>query len=229
MTMKKYVYVAGIILVLITVGLSGCTQQESSDESDVQADTPDGESLLMILSKADDIESLYYEITATITMLQIGTQTANIKIWQKLPYVKEQVTTAMGGMTNTMTVIHRPEGNYTYDAALGTYILANDTSSFATSLQYFDADMIKNYLNTQNITDLQTEIIDGKKATVFEYSIAIQPSSPMTIKMWIWNEKGLPLKAYIDMALEQTQMTMDMVFSHYSFDEIPDSTFSVST
>jgi len=226
--MKKYVWIIGLSFVLIIVGLSGCTQQDSSNESDVQAGTPDAESLLTILSKADDIESLYYEITATIMMPQIGTQTATIKIWQKLPYVKEQVITTIGGTINTMTVIHRPEGNYSYDAASGTYSLTNDTGSFVASLQYFDADMIKNYLANQNITDLKTEIIDGKKATVFEYSIALQPSSPMTIKIWIWNDKGLPLKAYINMTLEQTQMTMDMVFSHYSFDEIPNYTFDVS-
>ena len=50
----------------------------------------------------------------------------------------------------------------------------------------------------------------------------------MTIKLWIWNEKGLPLKAYIDMTMKDFTMEMDFVFMEYSFLDIPDSTFSIS-
>ena len=50
----------------------------------------------------------------------------------------------------------------------------------------------------------------------------------MTIELWIWNEKGLPLKGYIDMTMEDFTMEMDFVFIEYSFLDIPDSTFSIS-
>jgi outer membrane lipoprotein-sorting protein len=50
----------------------------------------------------------------------------------------------------------------------------------------------------------------------------------MTTKIWIWNEKGLPLKADMDMTMEEMTMTMDLIFSNYSFADIPDSTFNVA-
>ena len=37
-----------------------------------------------------------------------------------------------------------------------------------------------------------------------------------------------PLKALINMTMEQTTMTMDFNFNNYSFSDIPDSTFNVS-
>jgi hypothetical protein len=50
----------------------------------------------------------------------------------------------------------------------------------------------------------------------------------MTIQMWIWNEKGVPLKANIEMTMEDMIMTMNFNFSNYSFSDIPNSTFNVS-
>jgi outer membrane lipoprotein-sorting protein len=235
--MKKQLIMVGLLFVLILVGLSGCTQQKSSDysssdysSSDLSKDQtppPATESIQTILAKAETIESMYYEIAASITMSQYGTQTATIKIWQKTPYLKEQITSTTSGITNTITVIQRPEGIYTSNTAQGKYVLTTDDTSIASSLQYLDSKMIKNYLNNQTSTNFQTEIIDGKKATIFEYT-PLQGSNLMTIKMWIWNEKGVPLKALINMTMEQTTMTMDFKFNNYSFSDIPDSTFSVS-
>jgi len=217
----------GIAFLLLIVGLSGCTQQSSSDQSGVQSTPPTTESLLAILDKVDTIESLYYEVAATITMSSYGTQTATVKIWQKTPYIKEQVTMMTAGTTTTVTVIHRPEGNYTYDAAQGKYVLTPNVSSFASSLQYFDSKTLKDYLNNQTMTNLQTEIIDGKLATILEYT-PLQGENHMAVKLWIWNEKGLPLKALITMTMEQMSMNMSFMFKNYSFADLPDSTFSVA-
>ena len=169
-----------------------------------------------------------YQITATITMPQIGTQTATIKIWQKAPYLKVEMNGVAAGMTNTITIIQRPEGTYTYDTAQGKYVLTtDDVPSFATSLQYFNPEMIKKYLNNQSLTHFETETIDGKKATIIQYTPA-QGENQITVKIWIWNEEGVPLKAYINMVLEEYTMTMDFNFNNYSFADISDSTFSVS-
>jgi len=170
---------------------------------------------------------MYYEIAASINISKYGTQTATIQIWQKPPYLKEQITGINAGVTTTIEVIHRPEGNYTYDAVQGKYVLASDVTSFATWLQYFDSEMLQDLLNKQSVTNLETVIIDGKKATVFDYSLSIQGMN-ITIKMWIWNERGVPLKACIDMDMTEMAMMVDFTFSNYSFLDIPDSTFSVS-
>lgn len=226
--MKKQLVMVGIIVVLITVGLSGCTQENSSsDLTKIQSGSPTTESLETILDKTDSIESMYYEIAASITMPQYGTQTAAIKIWQKLPYIKEEISSVSGGATYTILVIHRPEGNYTYDTEQGRYVLTPNATSFATSLQYLDSGMIKSLLENQTVTNLAAETIDGKQATVIQYSLSMLGLN-ITIKMWIWNDYGVPLKAIIDMTMEETSMTMDFRFSKYSFSDIPDGTFSVS-
>jgi outer membrane lipoprotein-sorting protein len=226
--MKKQVLLVGILLVLVTVGISGCTQRDtSSGQSSMQSILPMTESLESILAKTDTIESMYYEIAVSITMPELGTQNATIKIWQKPPYLKEEISGVNVGTTTTIVVIHRPEGNYTYDAAQGKYVLTPETTSFATSLQYFDSEMLQDFLNNQTLMNLETVTIDGQKATVFDYTLSIQEMN-ITVKMWIWNERGVPLKAYVDMDMTEMAMTMDFTFSKYSFSDIQDSTFSVS-
>ena len=221
--MKKLIGIIGITMLFIILGLSGCTQQNSLNEQKI---TPTTESVQTILTKAETIESLYYEIAATIMMPNYGTQTATIKIWQREPYLKAEITGVAMGTTNTMSLIQRPEGTYTYDATEGKYVLTTDETSFVTSLQYFNSDMIKKYLNNQSGTNFETEMIDGKQTTIIQYTPSFGENQ-MTVKIWIWNEKGVPLKAYFTMTMEETTMTMDFKFNNYSFSDIPDSTFNV--
>jgi outer membrane lipoprotein-sorting protein len=226
--MKKFLMILGIGSLLFIVGFSGCTQQrDSSDQSPVSTTPPTTESLETILAKTDSISSLSYEVTAVITMPQLGTQTATVKIWQKLPYIKEQVTSSISGTASTVTIIHRPEGNYTYDTVQQKYVLAPNVSSFASSLHYFDSQMIKEYLANQSLTTFETTTIEGKQATIIHFN-PLQGDTQMNITLWIWNDKGLPLKAHIDMTMEQTTMNMDFTFTNYSFADIPESTFSIT-
>jgi len=232
--MRKQIMIIGIVgilvaTILIIVGVSAFTQQHSSvDETEITTTPPTAESLKTILEKAETIESLSYDIALTITMPQYGTQTATMTIWQEKPYLKEQIISTMMGITNTIILIQRPEGTYVYDTAQGKYVLSTEVSSYATSLQYLDSKTIKDLLNNQSITDFETDIIDGKKATVIEYTLPVVGENLMTMQVWIWNEKGVPLKAYIDMTMEEISMTMDFLFSNYSFADIPDSTFNVT-
>jgi len=232
--MKKQILIFLIMLVFMIIVLSGCTQQDSSDytlssdKSEIKTNPPATETIQTILLKTETIESMYYEIDSSIYMSEFGTQTATIKIWQKSPYLKEQITSVTDGITTSITVIQRPDGIYMYDTKIGKYVLATEeVTSIATSLQYFDNKLIKNYIKNQTSTDFETETIDGKKATIIQY-IPLQGEYPMTIKLWIWNERGVPLKAFIDMTMDDTTMTMQFHFSNYSFLEIPDSTFNVS-
>lgn len=232
--MKKQLIIIGITLLFILVGFCGCTEQNSSsdslpsDQSKSKAIPPTTESIQTILSKTETIESMYYEIDASIDMSNFGTQTALIKIWQKSPYLKEQITSITDGITTSISVIHRPEGTYIYDDEQDSYILTmEDVTSLSSSLQYFDSDLIKTYLNNETLNNYDTEIIDGKKATVLQYA-PVQENNLIAIKMWIWNERGVPLKAIIDMTMEDMTMTMDFTFSNYSFSDISDNTFNLS-
>jgi outer membrane lipoprotein-sorting protein len=227
---KNQLLIVGIVATaaaFVVAGLYGSNQHASTKESNFYANPPTVESVQGILDKAAAIDSLYYEIAMTMDMSQYGTQTATMKIWQEKPYFKQQITVSTGGTTNTISVIQRPEGTFLYNAAQEKYVLTTNISSYVTSLQYFDSQMIKNLLNNQSITHFETETIDGKITTTFEYTFSSMGMN-MTAKIWIWNEKGLPLKAHMDMTMEQTSMTMDFIFSNYSFADIPDSTFNVT-
>ena len=225
--MKKRIILLVMTVVLITVGLNGCTQQESSLDND-QTIPPQTETIQDILSKAESIESMYYEIAVSINMSEYGSQTATMKIWQKKPYFKEEITTHTAGITTTITVIQQPNGTYLYEPIQGKYVLTTNIPSFVTSLQYLDPLMIKDLINNQSLADFETDTIDGKQTTLIDYSLSIPGDNQMTIQTWIWNQKGVPLKAYIDMAMDEFNMTMNFVFNNYSFIEIPDSTFSIT-
>ena len=232
--MKKDVIAIGLIFLVILLGFCGCTEQKSSyaniqtDQSIGQTITPYTESVESILEKTETIESIYYEIIAMIEMSDFGTQEATIKIWKKDPHLKEEILSTTNGITATISVIHRPEGIYKYDTQLNDYRIATDEfTSVATTLQYFDSEMIKNYLNNQSLNDFETEIIDGKKTTIIEYNPS-KDENQMDIKIWIWNEKGVPLKANIDMAFKDATMSMNFLFSNYSFSDISDDIYSIS-
>jgi outer membrane lipoprotein-sorting protein len=216
--MEKQKVLFGIIapLVCSLLMISGCTQQQGSDQTST-------ESLQTILAKAETIGSVYYELATSTTMSGAPVQTTTMKIWQKTPYLKEEVNSTTAGITTTFIVIKRPEGIYRYDATQDIY---EKVSQGIVIPQLSTGDTAKDLLNNQTITTLGTETIDGKTATVIQYTPS-QAGNSTTIKMWIWNEKGVPLKARSITKNEETVITMDYTYSNYSFSDIPDSMFSV--
>jgi outer membrane lipoprotein-sorting protein len=213
--MEKQTILFGIIATLACTFLmvSGCTQQNNS---------PSPESLQTILEKAAILESVYYELNTSTTISDSVEQIMTMKIWQKTPYLKEEVNSTTGGITTTLTVIKRPEGIYRYDATLNTYEL----DPLIVIPQLSTADVAQDLLNNQTITLLGIETIAGKTATVIQYTPS-QAGNSTTIKIWIWNEKGVLLKALYTTVSEEANITMDYNYSNYSFSDIPDSTFSV--
>jgi outer membrane lipoprotein-sorting protein len=222
--MKKQLVIIGITLVLIAVGLSGCSQQNSSSNQSKNQTTnqPSTESIQTILAKAETIGSMYYEVATSTNMPGVGTYTVTTKIWQKTPYLKEDIKSVTAGITTTLLVIQRPEGIYKYDITQNKYVL---TTSIVT-LEQSNSEMTKDLLNNQTITTLGTETIDGKTATILQY-MPKQEGNSTAMKMWVWNEKGVPLKALVTTTSGGTTITMDINYSNYSFSDIPDSTFSV--
>ena len=230
MIKKQFLIVGilGILLAVIVIIAGASLQPNTSNETPIDTKVSEPESLQAILSKADSIRSLSYEIQGTITMPQYPTTTLAIHVWQEKPYLKEDITTQTMGISTTLIVIVRPEGTYVYNPTLGKYVLTTDIPSYVTSLQYLDPKMIKDLLNNQTITDYDTEILDGKLATIVDYNIPVIGENSLAVKIWIWNEKGLPLKATMTMHMEQITMTMEFLFSQYSFTDIPDNTFNVT-
>ncbi len=215
--MEKQKVLFGIIAPLICslLMISGCTQQQGLDKTST-------ESLQTILTKAAIIESVYYELDTSTMISGLVEQITTMKIWQKTPYLKEEKNSTTSNITTTLTVIKRPEGIYRYDATLNTYEL----DPLIVTPQLSTADVAQDLLNNQTITLLGTETIAGKTATVIQYTPS-QAGNSTTIKMWIWNEKGVLLKALYTTVSEEANITMDYNYSNYSFSDIPDSTFSV--
>jgi outer membrane lipoprotein-sorting protein len=242
--MKKTLIIICLIIVLTSVVFSGCTQEESSVNtapSNTKSSSgsidinqiPEYETIETILSKPESIDSMYYEISMNMEidmemeMSGFGEQTALIKIWQKDPYLKAEITTETGDISTSILVIQSPEGIYLYDAEKDEYILStDDVYSLTSSLQYFDNDMILEYISNISSSDFESDLIDGKEATIIEYSPTAEDSS-IYVKLWIWNEKGVPLKGIINLSFEEMVINMEFMYSNYSFYEIPDSTFNV--
>lgn len=221
--MERHVFTLGVVfaLILTMVGLMGCTEEGPSEDQTTTVETP-----LEILAKAEAIASMSYQIDATIDLPSFNTSTqATMKVWLEKPNLREDITSVTAGFPSSLSVIQRPEGTYVRIPPLQRYELTTEVPSYVTAFKYLDSAMIKDLLYNQSVVTFPTEVIDGKKATVINLTVGIQPNL-MTLTVWIWNERGVPLKAYMDMA--QPQMTMDVVFSDYSFDDIPDSTFDVS-
>lgn len=227
--MNMQFLIGRIVFIVLLIGLSGCIEDDSSsDQSNEVIVSSATESVDSLLEKADLIDSMYYEIVTTVDMTDFGTQNAFIKIWQKKPYLKAEITSEMNEISNTILVIQRPEGLYSYDKSKEKFILTKEIPSFITSLDFLDNDMIKSFINNQSLSDFETVKLNGKKTTLIQYSPSIEFSKyQMTVKIWIWNEKGVPLKAFIDMQMEETSIVMNLDFNNYSFTNIPDSIFDI--
>lgn len=193
--------------------ISGCTEQHKP---------PSPESLQTILEKAALLESVYYEINTSFIIDGVVRQITTVKIWQKIPYLKEEVNSTSGNITTTLNIIKRPEGIYRYDSTLQTYEL--DPQIIIP--QPSTAEIVNDLLNNQTLTISGAENISGKITTVIQYS-PNQAGNSTTVKIWIWNEKGVPLQEQYTTKNEETSVTIDSKYSNYSFEEILESTFNV--
>lgn len=201
------------MLVCSLLLISGCTQQSESKES-----------IQTILQKANNVGDVYYEIIGT-TSTGMGNYSYNstyaMKVWQKMPYMKTETTTGK----ITQIIVIRPDGSYMYNNQTQNYTKFLPT--YNQTQQKFLEEQANEMLESQTLKELGTATIDGKAATIVEYSYT---ASGMTIspKLWIWNEKGIPLKMEMKYMLMEFNMTITMEYKNFAFGEIPDSIFNVS-
>jgi hypothetical protein len=221
--MKHQYAIFGILLIslLMMAGLTGCTQQNPQDLH------PSAAAVKVILAKSETIDSMYYEINGSVNISTFSSGVLGIKVWDKEPYLKENITTMTLGIPLSVSIIQRPEGTYIYNPLNRQYVLNTSIPSFVTALKYIDPEMIKDLLNNQSITDFETEMLDGKQTTLINYTVPLQGDNSITITVWIWNDRGLPLKALLEMNTE-TKLSLDIHFNNYSFNDIPDSEFDVT-
>jgi outer membrane lipoprotein-sorting protein len=220
--MDTHIRLLGIITTTICVLLmsSGCTEQNTpSPEETVQT----------ILEKAAVLETVYYKINTTFIIDGIIPQITTMEIWQKASYLKEEVNittvstnSTTGNMTTTLSVIKRPEGIYRYDNISQTYQL--DLQQIIP--QPSTTDMVQNLLNNQTLTLIGTENISGEPTIIIQYH-PNQGGNSTTVTLWIWTEKGVPLKEQYTATSEGASVTINSIYNNYSFADIPQSTFAV--
>ena len=220
--MNQPIRLLGIITILTCIILlnSGCTQQ--------QTPTPE-ETIQTILEKAAILQTVSYQIDTTFVIDGIIPQTTTMKIWQKTPYLKEDVTittintnSSIGNMTTNLSVIKRPEGIYVYDNTTNSYQL----NSQQIIPQPTTTDMVQNLLNNQTLTITGTENLSGIPTTIIQYH-PNQGGNTTTVTLWLWNDRGVPLKEQYTSTTEGSIVTITSTYTNYSFEDLADSIFSV--
>ncbi len=212
--MNKHLQFFGIITILSSLLLiSGCTEQKKpSTEETIQT----------LLEKAAVIDSIYYEIDASFVVDGAEMQTTTITVWQQTPYLKEEENSTSGNISTTRLIIQRPDGAYLYDPTSQTY----QPNTIANLPQPSTQTMVNDLLNNQTLTIIGTENISNTPTTIIQYH-PNQGGNSTTVTLWIWNEKGVPLKEQFTSNAEGTMVTINTIYSNYSFEDIPDSTFNV--
>ena len=215
MEKQKLYFGFSVLSVVFFLIVSGCIQE---------SETSTTESIQDILTKAENIGPVHYEIIGVTSMKGTGLPQTNISItmevWQKTPYIKIESTTAN---TTTKMIVH-PDAVYLYDALQGKYVKM--PSSYPTSQKSFE-ELAEELKESTTLQELGTEIIEGKTTTIIEYSFATEGISTVQ-KLWIWNEKGIPLKTETTTEMGNIVSTVIMEYKNFVFEDIPDSTFEVT-
>jgi outer membrane lipoprotein-sorting protein len=213
--MRTHIKLCGIVLLLFCLLLliSGCTEQNN---------TPSQETLQAILQKGITIEYVSYDLEISTIINGSIEQRTLLRVWQHLPFLREEANTTAGNITIPQTIIKRPEGVYRYDPVLQYFILDPQVILPQPST----AQMASDLLNNQTIFIIGSENISGLQSTVFEFSPNGTDDS-ITMKLWFWNEKGVPLKALQTTQNEYLTVTTEYLYTNYSFEKIADSMFSV--
>jgi len=214
MIKQKEIFFLASILLCLLVMISGCTQQSENKES-----------IQTILQKVNNIGDVYYELIGE-TSTKSGNLTYNssytMKIWQKMPYMK--IETIVSNDTVQVMIV-RPDGNYIYDNQTQKYIKIPPTENI--TREKFLEEQSNEILESQTLTNLGSDTIDGKSVTIIEYSynttgITVSP------KLWIWNEKGIPLRIEMKSTVMTVSFNLIKQYKNFVFEEIPYSTFNVT-
>lgn len=213
--MDKHRQLFGIMTIIscFFVLCSGCTEQNKP---------PKNETIQTLLEKAAIIESISYNIDTSFIVDGAVMQTTTITVWQQTPYLKEEENSTSGNISTTRLIVQRPEGVYLYNPNTQTYQL----DAMAIPPQPSTQAMVNNLLNNQTLILIGTENISNISTTIIQYH-PNQGGNSTTVTLWIWNEKGVPLKEQFTSNAEGTLVTINTMYNNYSFADIPISTFDV--
>jgi outer membrane lipoprotein-sorting protein len=194
---------AGTIVCILL--LSGCSSH-----------APATLSIRDILAKANSITSVKYDTTINIVE---GNHTINrtVTIWEKPPFMKINVSIG----SKYQVFIKRQDS---------IYLNINGTNKFTKITGRLPETSLMNQSDVlrSNITFriVGNETLDGVATTVLQYS-ASQSGGSSTTKVWIWNDKGIPIKTQVTVSMGKMTLLTMKVMKNFDFSDIPVSEFSV--
>jgi outer membrane lipoprotein-sorting protein len=122
---------------------------------------------------------------------------------------KMRMETDMGGSSTILLIDPTAKAMYTYLPAQNTAYITSDPINV---MVY--ATMAGRYCTNPQATG--TETIDGIACQIYEFNL-----SGNTAKIWVWKDKGLPIK----IAMTDSTGTHTIEYKNYDFSDIPDSMF----
>lgn len=194
------------------VSSSTSTSTASTTHSTVTTTTSTGTtgSLIDILGLGKNIDSIKFDIIVTVT----GQAPVQMTVYQKQQKMREEVT--MEGITTAIIFDVTTNVMYTYISSMNmAYKTTLDTSMVPESPTEDMSDILDYGANI-----IGTETIDGKVCKV----VAYEEAGVGSVKMWLWEEKGLPLK--MEMTAPSGEKTT-IEYSNIDLSNIPDSMFEI--
>jgi len=228
----------------IKVGFQGEISTYDLDEiEDIDGEVRGGNDLTLQQDQADVHEFIQnilakYENTALVQYKRIDNTyvvsdlsnsiaSRTLRIWQKSPFVKVDFNASFKGSTTfSQKIIIRPEGIYACTSPQEEYELVTEVADMSHLAGVHES--IREIRENESLKSLGTETIDGKPATVIEYTCTGAGGDRLfKRKAWLWNAKGLPLKVESKEERKGVTYVTIIEYKEYSFEDIADSVFEV--
>lgn len=222
--MKRSRIVLGLVAILvITALLPGCgggktttpsatspatTTPSKTTPSVTTPSTPTGKTLSEILGMSSKIVLIKYDVLITGP----GIPTITTKVWLKKNKMRTEIN--QQGVNAVMLIDTDAKTMYVYMPAQN---LAIKMPFDPTQVPKAPTDEAKSILN-YNPKVVGTESIDGKVCSVIEYT-----SGQGSVKTWIWQDNGLPIRTEITSGADKTTIEYKNIY----FTDIPDSMFEL--
>jgi outer membrane lipoprotein-sorting protein/RNA polymerase subunit RPABC4/transcription elongation factor Spt4 len=161
-----------------------------------------------LLSLSANMVSIKYDMSVSGQ----GIPTTTATVWAKKNRMRMEIT--QQGMNVITLIDDNAKTMYTYMPAQNLAMKIPFDSAQAPKSPTEDAESILN----SNAKIVGTETVDGKVCSVVEYA-----SGQDSVKAWIWQDKGLPIR------IETTSSTGKTVieYKNIDFSDIPDSVFEL--
>lgn len=202
---KKILLIPLALLLAMSLMAMGCPAPTPAPPP---APAPTGKTLSETLGMAANIVSVKYDMLMTSPGMPAITTT----VWVKKNKMRTEMT--QQGMNIVMLLDMDAKTMYSYMPAQNLAMKIPFDPGQAPEAATDEAQSILNY----NPNVVGTESIDGKACLVVEYI-----SGGISMKTWIWEDKGLPLRIEMITGADKTVIE----YKNYDFSDIPDSMFEL--